>query len=53
VRDVIVTVVVATVLAILFMYLLLSCAASGWGDRSPQGSKSVVDTDQSVAPPIR
>jgi hypothetical protein len=40
VKDVVVTVVVAIVLAIAFMYLLLSCAFSGWGDRSAPGSTS-------------
>jgi hypothetical protein len=38
VKDVIVTVVVAIVLAVLFMYALLSLAFSGWGDPSPSGS---------------
>lgn len=42
VRDGIVTVVVAIVLALLFMYLVLSFAFSGWGDRSPQGSISAI-----------
>jgi len=37
VKDVVVTVVVAIVLAIVFMALLLSCAFSGWGDRSARG----------------
>ena len=39
-RDVIVTVVVAIVLALLFMYLLLTLASSGWVDRFPQSSPS-------------
>jgi hypothetical protein len=39
---VIVTVVVAIVLALVFMYLLLSFAFSGWGDRSPQASTSAI-----------
>jgi len=38
VRDVIVTVVVAAVLALLFMYLLLSLVFAGWGDRLPPAS---------------
>jgi len=42
VTDVIGTVVVGTVLALLCMYLILSCAASGWGDRLPQESTSVI-----------
>lgn len=39
-KDVIVTVVVAIVLAVLFMYVLLSLAFSGWGDPSPSGPSS-------------
>jgi hypothetical protein len=35
VKDVILTVVLAIVLAIGFMYLLLSLAFAGWGDRPP------------------
>jgi hypothetical protein len=56
VKDVIVTVAVATVLAIAFMYGLLSCAFSGWGDRPRDGvampsSRSVVVlSDRSVRP---
>jgi hypothetical protein len=38
VRDVIVTVVVAAVLALIFMYLLLSLVFAGWGDRLPPAS---------------
>ncbi len=34
-KDVIVTVVVAAVLAVVFMFLVLSCAFSGWGDVTP------------------
>ena len=34
-KDVIVTVVVAIVLAIAFMYILLSLAFSGWRDPAP------------------
>ena len=55
-KDVIVTVVVAAVLAIAFMYGLLSCAFSGWGDRPREGmampsSRSVVVlSDRSVRP---
>jgi hypothetical protein len=41
-KDVIVTVVAAIVLAIVFMYVLLSFAFSGWGDRSPQGSPTAI-----------
>jgi hypothetical protein len=40
VRDVIVTVIVATVLALIFMYLLLSLVFAGWGDRLPPASPS-------------
>ena len=35
VKDVIVTVVVAAVLAVVFMYVLLRLAFSGWGYPSP------------------
>jgi hypothetical protein len=42
VKDVVLTVFVAIVLALLFMYLLLSLVASGWGDRSPQASISAM-----------
>jgi hypothetical protein len=42
VKDVIVTVVVAIVLAIAFMYLLLSVAFSGWGDHFPQPSTQAI-----------
>jgi hypothetical protein len=38
VKDLIVTVVAAIVLAVLFMYAILSLAFSGWGDPSPSGS---------------
>ena len=37
-RDVIVTVIVAIVLAVLFMIVLLGLLASGWGDHFPRGS---------------
>lgn len=40
-KDVIVTVVVATVVALVFMYLLLSFLFSGWVDRTPPASTSV------------
>jgi hypothetical protein len=40
VKDVIVTAVVAVVLAILFMVVLLSVAFSGWGDPSRSDSYS-------------
>ena len=33
-KDVVITVVLGIVLAIAFMYALLSLAFSGWGDRS-------------------
>ncbi|MGH7484158.1 MAG: hypothetical protein ACREMY_00965 [bacterium] len=36
--DVIVTAVVAIVLALVFVYLLLSWLFSGWGDHFPQPS---------------
>jgi len=42
VKDVIVTVIAAVVLAIVFMFVLLSLVFSGWGDRSPQGSPSAM-----------
>jgi hypothetical protein len=42
VKHVIVTVVVAAVLAIVFMFVLLSLVFSGWGDRSPRGSPSAM-----------
>jgi len=42
VKDVIVTVGVAVVLAIAFMFVLLSLVFSGWGDRSPRGSPSAM-----------
>ena len=31
-KDVVVTVIVAAILAVAFMVLVLSCAASGWVD---------------------
>ena len=37
-KDVVVTVVVAIVLALAFMYLLLTIAFSGWGDHLPSPS---------------
>jgi hypothetical protein len=39
VRDVIVTAVVAVVLALVFMYVLLAWLFSGWGD-PPTGTES-------------
>jgi len=42
VKHVIVTVVVAAVLAIVFMFVLLSLVFSGWGDRTPGGSPSAM-----------
>ena len=30
-KDVIVTVIAAAILAVVFMFLVLSCAFSGWG----------------------
>ena len=42
-KDAIATIVVAIVLAVLFMYVLLSWAFSGWGDPSrPSPSPSAI-----------
>ena len=36
------TVVVAAVLAVLFMYVLLSLVFAGWGDRLPPAAPSAI-----------
>lgn len=41
-RDVILTVIAAIVFGVVCMYVLLSLAFSGWGDRSPQPSASAI-----------
>ena len=51
VKDVIVTVVVAIVLTIAFMYLLLSLAFSGWRDPAPTGIDDPAVPSERVSSP--
>ena len=55
VKDVIVTVVVAAVLAVVFMYVLLRLAFSGWGDPPRRGSTTppLRSTSSRVSPIVR